>query len=377
MDSDDSGRSGDLPWSLSRVTGCNLDPAKHWYVVTQSLCGVRPNAFANYDIFRRFPDEIRSVPPADLKPACKGSSFNTRQPNNLYVVSSFGLCAALLRQPKLRANGFVYSQKIIPVVDAVNRIALDCEPPNNLCSLGGKTVQSNEELKKCQSRIAELEHEKKELEKFNEFLISYLPPPLAASSPSGSSKESSSDSCNSSIIEETLKSPLAASSPCSSKDSKNSNTSSSSNSSNSSIIEETLKSDLGPTLKKRKVASECKKLSAELDGVLEKYHESLACILGNSFLYGEDKEKAKVSEIISEVVNLVMDAKGGKKGITELLLPDTYKQFLESIRVPDWVLLYFKLQAKLPDAAWQTLLNLTQLGRSKVSWTVQTALNHI
>ena len=258
MDSDDSGRSGDLPWSLSRVTGCNLDPTKHWYVVTQSLCGVMPNAFANYDIFRRFPDEICSVPPADLKPTCKGCSFNTRQPNNLYVVSSFGLCAALLRQPKLRAHGFVYSQKIILVVDAVNRIALDCEPLNSLCSLGGKTVQSSEELEKCQSRIAELEHEKKELEKFNEFLISYLPPPLAASSPSASSKESSSDSCNmySSIIE-TLKSPLAASSPSSSsKDSTDSNTSSSSNSSNSSIIEETLKSDLGPTLKKRK--TECR-----------------------------------------------------------------------------------------------------------------------
>ena len=28
-----------------------------------------------------------------------------------------------------------------------------------------------------------------------------------------------------------------------------------------------------------------------------------------------------------------------------------------------WVLLYFKLQAKLPDAARQTLLKLTQLGR--------------
>ena len=27
------------PWSLSRVTGRDLDPGKHWYVVTKSLCG--------------------------------------------------------------------------------------------------------------------------------------------------------------------------------------------------------------------------------------------------------------------------------------------------------------------------------------------------
>jgi len=38
------------------------------------------------------------------------------------------------------------------------------------------------------------------------------------------------------------------------------------------------------------------------------------------------------------------------------------------LRVPDWVLLYFKLQVRLPDAAWQTLLNLTQLGRSGVGY---------
>lgn len=42
--------------------------------------------------------------------------------------------------------------------------------------------------------------------------------------------------------------------------------------------------------------------------MLEKYHETLACILGNSFLYGSDEQKAKVSKAISEVVNLVMYA---------------------------------------------------------------------
>ena len=35
--------------------------------------------------------------------------------------------------------------------------------------------------------------------------------------------------------------------------------------------------------------------------------------------------------------------------------------------VPDWVLLYFKLKTRLPDNAWRTLLNLTQLGKSGVS----------
>ena len=148
--------------------------------------------------------------------------------------------------------------------------------------------------------------------------------------------------------------------------------STSSSTSRSSVIEETLKSpSIGPTLKKRKVSQECRKVAVELDGVLAKYHETLACVLGNSFLYGSEKDiKGNVSETLSEIVNLVMDAKGSKKGLEELLMPETYQRVVESMRVPDWVLLYFKLQARLPDAGWQTLLNLTQLGRSGVSSTL-------
>ena len=149
----------------------------------------------------------------------------------------------------------------------------------------------------------------------------------------------------------------------------NSNSNDSGCGSSTSIIEETLKSSsIGPTLTKRKVAHECRKVTEELDGVLAKYHESLACVLGNTFLYGDGEEKQKVSETLSEIVNLVMDA---KKGLTELLLPETYLRLLHSMKVPDWVLLYFKLQARLPDAGWQTLLNLTHLGKSRVSSSVK------
>ena len=162
------------PWSLSRVTGKNLDPGKHWYVLTSSLCGVKPNVFAKNEIFRRFPEEIRSVAPADLKPAKRGCSFNM-QPTKLLVVSSFSLCAALLRQRDLSPDGFVGSAKFIPVVDAVNGIALD--EFESLCSLGGKSFHSNHgshELQELQSRIAELESELQELEKKSECVNSFL-----------------------------------------------------------------------------------------------------------------------------------------------------------------------------------------------------------
>ena len=46
---------------------------------------------------------------------------------------------------------------------------------------------------------------------------------------------------------------------------------------------------------------------------------------------------------------------------------DSAAQFLQSLRVPDWTLLYFKLQSRIPDQAWQTLVSLTKLGRTGVS----------
>ena len=104
------------PWSLSRVTGPTLDPGKHWYVLTKSLCGLRPKEFAASEIFRHYQDEIQSVAPKDLKPAARGCDFD-RQPPYLYVVSSFGLCAGLLRQGKFAPDCFVRSEKFASVVD--------------------------------------------------------------------------------------------------------------------------------------------------------------------------------------------------------------------------------------------------------------------
>ena len=117
----------------------------------------------------------------------------------------------------------------------INRIVLEhCDEP---CSLGGKSVQSDgsHELQKMQLKIAELESENNKLEKKNKCWNSFMPfpPSLATSSLSHSRlNEDSSSSGN--------------------------------NSSSSSVMEETLKSpSIGPTLRKRKVAQECRKVAVD------------------------------------------------------------------------------------------------------------------
>jgi len=116
----------------------------------------------------------------------------------------------------------------------------------------------------------------------------------------------------------------------------------------------------------------CQKVVADITDVCERHRESLSCVLGNSFIFGDDSHRDSVRDTISEVIDIIVEAKGCKQGLAALLTPETHATIMNSMRVPDWVLLYFKLKAKLPDAAWQSLLNLTQLGRSGVCINILT-----
>ena len=325
--------------SLAVVTSDSLDPQKTWYVLTKELCGgVRPSDFSRNSIFSIFPDKVKLVVTRELKHV--NSARWNRQPRNMFVASSFGLCAGLLRQREIPPDGLISSPCFQSVLKLVNSITFDLEPSNvNDINSGGKTrvvdllaqrqveIESLEaELKTLHSRIIELESQINERNPAHSWKLDSL-----------------------------------------SLDSTISSTSETSPSSSPASIEDTKNSPLGSTTKKRRIASQCREVMLSLNDVSEKYRESICSVLGNTFLFGNDTEKEQVRDTTSEVVDMVMDAKGSKRGLSELLASSTYQRIIESMRVPDWALLYFKLQTRLPDSAWQTLLNLTQLGKSGVS----------
>lgn len=339
--------------SLWRVTSASLDHQKNWYILTEKVCGTRPTDFAKSKIFRSFPDEIQSVSARELLPA-KSTSYTSkfnRVPSTVYVASTFGLCAGLLHRKEFPLDGLVCSPLFKCAVNALNSLALDFDR-SKLDDFGsGGNFDPSQLLAELEDRkhfIDSLELELKSLQARIGDLESKLY--MDTSCDSTSSSESSPSYCSSPISDH-----VSSSSP------------SSSPSSCGSFIEETKNSpDCGKTTKKRRVLSKCKEVMASLDGVSEKYGESIACVLGNSFIFGGEAEQGQVRDLVSEVVDIVMDSKG-KRGFSELLSSETHTRVLRSMRVPDWVLLYFKLQSKLPDSAWQTLLNLSQLGRSGVS----------
>lgn len=77
--------------------------------------------------------------------------------------------------------------------------------------------------------------------------------------------------------------------------------------------------------------------------------------------------ESETTDVLSEIVDKVIEMKGAKKAFEELLSDNSLQEYLKVLHVQDWALLYFKLSSMIPDDAWQTLLNLTHLGRSGVS----------
>ena len=100
-----------------------------------------------------------------------------------------------------------------------------------------------------------------------------------------------------------------------------------------------------------------------ISDVREKYQLPLASAIADQV------HNPEVGKLLSEIAE-ELTAKKGPKQAFETMLGDSVLHFFQSLRVPDWVLLYFKLQAKIPDQGWQTLLSLTNLGRTGVSYSV-------
>ena len=72
---------------------------------------------------------------------------------------------------------------------------------------------------------------------------------------------------------------------------------------------------------------------ASLNDVSKKYRESVSSVLGNTFIFGNENEKGQVQDTISEVVDMGLDAKGAKKGLSDLLSSSTYGRIMKSMRV--------------------------------------------
>jgi len=94
-------------------------------------------------------------------------------------------------------------------------------------------------------------------------------------------------------------------------------------------------------------------------------------LFGYGLLYGPDEtHKQFVKDVLSTALCTVAEKKGIKKTFNTSLCDNLTTDYVQSLRVPDWIQLYVKLATKLPNRSWQTLLNFLNIGRSGVSYNI-------
>lgn len=98
-----------------------------------------------------------------------------------------------------------------------------------------------------------------------------------------------------------------------------------------------------------------------ISDVCEKFQIYLADVIVN------EKHRPEVAQLLSDITKKIRSNSSSPLQALETVLGDSSVKFFQLPRVPDWTLLYFKLHSRVPDQAWQTLLNISKLGRTGVS----------
>ncbi|CAB3982698.1 Hypothetical predicted protein, partial [Paramuricea clavata] len=119
--------------------------------------------------------------------------------------------------------------------------------------------------------------------------------------------------------------------------------------------------EITPPERRRQMKIKGEQIANELKEVALGHGEDVFSMLGN--IASEDT-KSDVSSILLGANNVVFAQLGAKETMEVVLSEDSKSALFSSIRVPDWVYLLAKVRMRISDAAWQTLLNLTQIGRT-------------
>ncbi|CAH3163324.1 unnamed protein product, partial [Pocillopora meandrina] len=108
----------------------------------------------------------------------------------------------------------------------------------------------------------------------------------------------------------------------------------------------------------------------DVHDVCERNRVSLAMVLSNMCAFGDPEAKAIVNEIVEEMAV----KRGVKRSVEELVGDDTMSKYVACLRVPDWKLVLFQAMARVSSKTWQSVINITGLGRTGVRCLVTLVL---
>ena len=300
---------------FTRVISPDLSPHSYWYVLNSKVCGMTPTQyFKRSPVVSSFPEDFQRIDSGNIRLEDGRHYTNKRSSNGTEILcSSFGLVSVFCRQ-KMSPEGSQFSSQLR---DFINKLDLS-------------VICGDEEIE-----VSERPRASRRLE------MPLTPPNRPTSSavlmtPPNSGKPEG----------KYFPSP--------------------------NLKEISEKNDLDTPEKVMLMKQRSSRVIKDVHDVCEKNGESLAMVLSNMCAFGDPGAKAIVNEIVEEVAV----KKGVKRSVEELVGDNTLLKYVESLRVPDWKLVLFQAMARVSTKTWQSVINITGLGRTGVRNLVTFSQNY-
>ena len=297
-----------------------LSVGKNWYVLSKTVCGMSPNQyFKRSAVVSSFLEEFVQVEMGSLW-LSNGDRYRGKASSDLETVaSSLGLLAVILRQSQDKSS-LQKDESLIRLKEFVNSLDF-----SSITTEGEGIQEASNDRPRAARRLA-------------------MP---STPVPNVSDTNTTGGISNLALVKTPsssgVKGVFVKSSP--------------------NLKEISESTDLDTPEKSLMVEKRAKTVISDINEVCSKHRESLSTVLSYMCVFGDEDATA----ILNDVVEQVSVKKGVKRAVEDLVGEDTYVKYVESLRVPDWVLLYFKTKGRISGNTWQSVINITKLGRTGVS----------
>ena len=347
--------------TIHKVFSTCLNPRKTWFALNTNLCCTKPSTFCSSATAKLFHEEYALVSFEDLrgKDGVPASSkwFHSKglRSDKVHVATTFGLILGILRLKTLQDCPFIKSRYFESVVSLLNAKTFDLDLESSkadtpeLIRLKSHVLAIENQLSSASQEILSL-HEK--LKSFkNEDAEDPPTPPATPSPPKLRALPPKSNK------EKNIQNQLSPRQGTPKRSGVRKRT----------ISELKVDEDLSPKTKRRKIRERARFVVKQLNRVCHAKGESLGSILGECCVNG-GKDTTKAQEAVRSAFDVMVKEKGARETFSKLLSEETLDARVQSMRVPDWVLVLFKLKSRISDKGWQDFTNLTKLGRTGVSY---------
>ncbi|XP_066025915.1 uncharacterized protein [Pocillopora verrucosa] len=289
------------------VISPELSPQLTWFILSSKVCGSTPTQyFKRSPVVASFPSDFQRIDSAYIR-LLDGRQYSNKKSSNAteIVCSSFGLITTLLRRSSSESSEFISQLR-----DLLNSVDL-----SEMSVDEKKRRPSKQRTTTCFTMLGNANDTNEQ-----DIICGHDTP----------------NSGNSQRAEKKNVSP--------------------------NLKEISEKEDLDTPEKVLLMKQRSSRVIKDVHDVCERNRESLAMVLSNMCAFGDPEAKAIVSEIVEEVAV----KRGVKRSVEELVGDDTMSKYVACLRVPDWKLVLFQAMARVSSKTWQSVINITGLGRTRI-----------